>query len=66
MPVPGLRQKTLSAAAKIDLIVSEHERPVPKSEIGRLAKEVGWSLSEGEVSEALGLLTRLDLVSLIG
>jgi hypothetical protein len=59
-------RRLLSAAAKIDLIVSEHERPDPKSEIGRLAKELGWSLSEGEVSEALDLLTRLDLVSLIG
>jgi uncharacterized protein YwgA len=64
--VPGFRQKTLSAAAKIDLIVSELEKPVPKNEIGRLAQELGWNLSESEVNEALDVLARLDLVSLTG
>jgi uncharacterized protein YwgA len=62
--VPGFRQKTLSAAAKIDLIVSEHQDPIPKNEIGRLAKELGWDLSESEVNEALDVLKRLDLVSI--
>lgn len=64
--VPGLRQKTLSAAAKIDLIISEQARAVPLSEIRVIAKDLGWSLSETEAKEALDVLTKLDLVEVNG
>jgi uncharacterized protein YwgA len=62
--IPDFRQKALSAAAKIDLIVAEQNRPVPLAEIRALATELGWSLSEGEVGEALDVLARLDLVEM--
>jgi hypothetical protein len=60
--VPGFHQKTLSAAAKIDLILAEGDRDVPLDEIRELANELGWRLTDGEVKEALDVLTRLDLV----
>jgi hypothetical protein len=64
--VPGLRQSTLSAAAKIDLIVSEEHRVMPPDEIRELASALGWRLSQNEVDEALNVLTQLDLVEVRG
>jgi uncharacterized protein YwgA len=60
--VPGFRQRTLSAAAKIDLIITEQERFVPLTEVRLLAQELGWQLSDHEAQEALEVLRRLDLV----
>jgi hypothetical protein len=60
--VPGFRQKTLSAAAKIDLIVDEQGKDVPLSDLQDLARDLGWALSSDEIKEALDVLTRLDLV----
>jgi uncharacterized protein YwgA len=61
--VPGFRQKTLSAAAKIHLIVSEQEtESVTVDEVKQLARGLGWNLRNTEIKEAVGALTRLDLV----
>src|SRR5438045_983587 len=40
--VPGFRQRTLSAAAKIHLIVSEQGQPVQLDQLNRLAGGLGW------------------------
>jgi uncharacterized protein YwgA len=60
--VPDFRQKTLSAAAKIDLIVDEQEDALPLDEVRTLAKQLGWKLTQGEMRGALEVLTRLELV----
>jgi hypothetical protein len=60
--VPGFHQKTLSAAAKIHLIVSEQDDPVPLSDIRQLARELGWHLSTNEIKKTIQVLKRLELV----
>ena len=60
--VPDLRQKTLSSAAKIHLIVSEQGRPVVTGEIPRLAARLGWELTQDEVDTTVDVLRRLELV----
>jgi hypothetical protein len=60
--VPELRQQTLSAAAKIDLIVAQQDEPVPVDELPKLARRLGWHLSRGQVKKTVDVLTRLDLI----
>jgi uncharacterized protein YwgA len=60
--VPQFRQGTLSAAAKINLIVSEQNQAVTLDELKHLAKELGWRLKPTEIKAALKVLTRLNLV----
>lgn len=60
--IPEFRQKTLSAAAKIHMIVAEQRRPVAPDEIPRLAQHLGWSLSQDEVNGTVDVLRRLDLM----
>jgi uncharacterized protein YwgA len=60
--VPEFRQKTLSAAAKIHLIVTEQNRALPSDLLRDLARELGWNLKQAEVSEAVNVLARLGLV----
>jgi uncharacterized protein YwgA len=62
--VPGFRQKTLSAAAKIHLIVSEQDRALTRDELRQLAQELGWRLATTEVNEAVDILSRLNLVTI--
>jgi uncharacterized protein YwgA len=62
--VPEFRQKTLSAAAKIHLIVSEQHRALTTDELRRLAKDLGWRLKQEEITEAINVLASLKLVSL--
>jgi uncharacterized protein YwgA len=60
--VPGFRQKTLSAAAKINLIVSEQERNVTDDELRTLARQLGWHLTQKDIEEAVGVLVRLGFI----
>jgi hypothetical protein len=60
--VPAFRQKTLSAAAKIHLIVTEQGRALTHDELQALARELGWNLKQSEVSEAVDVLERLGLI----
>jgi len=60
--IPNFRQQSLSAAAKIHLIVSEQGRPVQPDEIPQLAQHLGWNLSRDEVNRTVDVLRRLDLV----
>jgi uncharacterized protein YwgA len=60
--IPNFRQQTLSAAAKIHLIITEQGRPVAIAEIPRLAGHLGWRLSQDEVNRTVDVLRRLDLV----
>jgi uncharacterized protein YwgA len=61
--IPGLKQRPLSAAAKIDLILTEQGRAVRVSELGSLADDLGWKLTEDEVKQSVGVLESLDLVT---
>lgn len=61
--VPEFRQRTLSAAAKIDLIVHEQDHPVPLDELRQLAQDLGWHLGKQDMNEALDVLARLELVN---
>jgi hypothetical protein len=60
--IPDFRQRTLSAAAKIHLIVTEQGKPVAQDEIPRLAQHLGWSLSQDEVNHTVDVLRTLKLV----
>jgi DNA-binding MarR family transcriptional regulator len=62
--VPEFRQKTLSAAAKIHMIVAEQDHALSQNELQALARELGWDLKQPEVSEAVDVLARLGLVEL--
>jgi uncharacterized protein YwgA len=59
--LPELDQKTLSAAAKTYLIISESEG-VTESAIPELAKELGWQIDAGQVHSMVDLLERLGLL----
>lgn len=61
--IPEFRQRALSAAAKIDLILSEHEGPVPVAELRDLAGALGWTLSDDEVQQSVQVLEQLKLVT---
>jgi hypothetical protein len=60
--IPEFRQQTLSAAAKIHLIVTEQGRPVALDAIPQLARHLGWRLSQDEVNRTVDVLRRLELV----
>ena len=60
--LPGLDQKTLSAAAKTYLIISESDEGVDEADIPVLAKRLGWELDATQVSDTVTLLERLDLL----
>lgn len=60
--LPGLDQKTLSAAAKTYLIISESEAGVDEPEIPVLARRLGWELNSEQVSNTVKLLEQLDLL----
>jgi hypothetical protein len=61
--VPEFKQKALSAAAKIDLIVREQHRAVPIKNIGDLAKNLGWKLTDDEVRQSVEVLKQLNLIT---
>jgi uncharacterized protein YwgA len=60
--LPGLDQKTLSAAAKTYLIISESDEGVDETDIPVLAKRLGWELDPDQVRDTVTLLERLDLL----
>lgn len=60
--LPGLDQKTLSAAAKTYLIISESNEGVEEADIPALAKRLGWELDANQVRDTVTLLERLDLL----
>ena len=60
--LPGLDQKTLSAAAKTYLIISESEEGVDEEKIPALARRLGWELDTDQVSDTVKLLEQLDLL----
>jgi uncharacterized protein YwgA len=61
--VPELRQKTLSAAAKIHFIVTEKNREVSDDEVRVIAKGLGWHLSKRQIERTADLLAGLGLVA---
>ena len=60
--LPGLDQKTLSAAAKTYLIISASEAGVDEGEVPNLARRLGWELNADQVSNTVKLLEQLDLL----
>jgi uncharacterized protein YwgA len=60
--VPELRQKTLSAAAKIHYVVAERHRPVSDEEVRTIAKGLGWRLNARQVERTADLLAGLGLL----
>ena len=60
--LPGLDQKTLSAAAKTYLIISESDEGVDETDIPDLAKRLGWELDADQVRNTVKLLEQLDLL----
>jgi uncharacterized protein YwgA len=60
--VPHFRQATLSAAAKIHLIVLEEGRSVAVDELPELAKQLGWRLDKNQIKKTVGVLEDLGLV----
>ena len=60
--LPGLDQKTLSAAAKTYLIISESDAGVNEGEIPVLARRLGWELNADQVVDTVRLLEQLDLL----
>lgn len=60
--LPGLDQKTLSAAAKTYLIVSESAGPVELEKIPALARRLGWHLEDHQVDTTVSVLKKLDLL----
>jgi uncharacterized protein YwgA len=60
--LPGLDQKTLSAAAKTYLIISESDEGVDESDIPDLARRLGWELDADQVHNTVKLLEQLDLL----
>jgi hypothetical protein len=60
--LPGLDQRTLSAAAKTYLIISESDEGVDEVDIPVLAERLGWELDAGQVRDTVMLLERLDLL----
>ena len=64
--VPNFRQATLSAAAKIHLIVSEEGRTISVDELPGLAKQLGWRLTKNQIKNTVGVLQDLGLVEVGG
>jgi uncharacterized protein YwgA len=60
--IPEFRQRTLSAAAKINHIVSEQDRAVSDAELQTLARQLGWHLKKSDIDEAVGALVRLGFI----
>lgn len=60
--LPGLDQKTLSAAAKTYLIITESDEGVDEADVPVLAKRLGWELDAAQVRDTVALLDRLDLL----
>ncbi|WP_210491597.1 hypothetical protein [Patulibacter sp. SYSU D01012] len=61
--VPGYRQKPLSLAAKVDLIVRQHDTPVDTSDVPTLARDLGWQVDEGDVKTAVSILLGLGRIA---
>jgi uncharacterized protein YwgA len=60
--IPRLRQKPLSAAAKIDLILREQDAPVKVADLPKLARNLGWQLTTTDVRKTVEVLKDLELV----
>ena len=60
--LPGLDQRTLSAAAKTYLIISESDEGVEETDIPDLAKRLGWELDADQVRNTVKLLEQLALL----
>ena len=60
--LPELDQKTLSAAAKTYLIISESDEGVDEADIPELARRLGWDLDAKQVRDTVALLERVDLL----
>jgi hypothetical protein len=51
-------------AAKIHFIISHQEKPTPLAEIPQLANQLGWRISDAQVTKSVDLLKRLDLLAM--
>lgn len=61
--MPGLPQKSLSAAAKIYMIVVDQQRTVKLNEIPGLAEHLGWNLTQHQVDRTVDVLRKLELLT---
>lgn len=61
---PSLNYVKLSVAAKTYYLLGEKRGSAKLSELAAQAKDLGWSVSEGEVKEAAKYLNTLGLVKL--
>jgi uncharacterized protein YwgA len=57
--VEDYEQRPLSLAAKVDLILRQRGTGARASEIPELARQLGWTVDDGEVDLAVGILTGL-------
>jgi hypothetical protein len=60
--LPDLRQRTLSAAAKVHLIVSREPTPVSFERLSSLADGFGWKLQTRDIENTRSILDDLQLV----
>lgn len=61
--LPDFRQKTLSAAAKVHLIVTRADDSVSFAQVSELAESLGWKLGVNDIEKTRSVLERLDLVT---
>ena len=58
----ALNARVLSIATKIVYVIDETEKPLTEPKISKRAGELGWKVSEVEISQSTHLLLDLDLV----
>jgi uncharacterized protein YwgA len=58
----GLDQRILSPAAKTLFIAKREGRALDISEIGELAKQLGWHLNKEQVDRVVNVLAGIDLI----
>jgi len=57
-----LDQRVLSAAAKVDYIAKEERRRVSMEDVRSAARDLGWTISQNQEGEVVGLLSNLGFV----
>ncbi len=58
-----LDQRVLSPAAKVDFIARQQDKPVSTQDIQSAAEDLGWTLTDAQVTSVVDLLEKLGLVT---
>ncbi len=58
----ALNPSILSAAAKIQFIVSSEDKPLGNEEIKERAQDIGWELADGDIEKIGDLLVSLNFI----